>query len=99
MSFRAINIAALTRTRKGEEGPASGLINTSSANFQTAHTAGQIVVQSPSAIVTGFGYAFLAAALLTGIGIIFTTLFIRQKTSSHKSTSDGGNHSSELEEA
>ena len=49
-------------------------------------------------MVTGFGYAFLAAALLTGIGIIFTALFIREKTSSHKS-SGGGNHSSELEEA
>jgi EmrB/QacA subfamily drug resistance transporter len=113
LSFTAINIAALTRTRKGEEGLASGLINTSRqiggpiglavlltvANFQTTHPAGQIVVQSPSAMVTGFGYAFLAAALLTGIGIIFTALFIRQKTSSHKSTSGGGNHSSEIEEA
>jgi MFS family permease len=113
LSFTAINIAALTGTRKGEEGLASGLINTSRqiggpiglavlltvANFETPHTAGQIVVQSASAMVTGFGYAFLAAALLTGIGIIFTALFIRQKTSSHKSTSGGGNHSSELEEA
>jgi EmrB/QacA subfamily drug resistance transporter len=112
LSFTAINIAALTGTRKGEEGLASGLINTSRqiggpiglavlltvANFQTPHTAGQIVVQSPSAMVTGFGYAFLAAALLTGIGIIFTALFIREKTSSHKS-SGGGNHSSEIEEA
>jgi hypothetical protein len=49
-------------------------------------------------MVTGFGYAFLAATLLTGIGIIFTALFIREKTSSHKS-SGGGNHPSELEEA
>jgi amino acid transporter len=68
------------------------------ANFETPHTAGQIVVQSPSAMVTGFGYAFLAAALLTGIGIMFTALFIREKTSSDKSGS-GSNHSSELEEA
>jgi amino acid transporter len=68
------------------------------ANFETPHAAGQIVVQSPSAMVTGFGYAFLAAALLTGIGIMFTALFIREKTSSDKSGS-GGNHSSELEEA
>jgi EmrB/QacA subfamily drug resistance transporter len=112
LSFTAINIAALTGTRKGEEGLASGLINTSRqiggpiglavlltfANFQTPHTAGQIAVQSASTMVTGFGYAFLAAALLTGIGIIFTALFIREKTSSHKS-SGGCNHSSELEEA
>jgi EmrB/QacA subfamily drug resistance transporter len=112
LSFTAINISALTGTRKGEEGLASGLINTSRqiggpiglavlltvANFETPHAAGQIVVQSPSAMVTGFGYAFLAAALLTGIGIIFTALFIREKTLSDKSSS-GGNHSSELEEA
>src|SRR5919198_1168784 len=106
LSFTAVNIAALTGTRRGEEGLASGLINTSRqiggpiglavlltvANFQTPHTAGQIVVQSPSAMVTGFGYAFLTAALLTGIGIIFTALFIQEKTSSDKS-SGGGNHS------
>ena len=112
LSFTAINIAALTGTRKGEEGLASGLINTSRqiggpiglavlltvANFQTPHTAGQIVVQSPSAMVTGFGYAFLAAALLTGIGIIFTALFMREKTSSDKS-SGSDNRSSGLEEA
>ncbi|HZA07584.1 MAG TPA: MFS transporter, partial [Nitrososphaeraceae archaeon] len=109
LSFTAINIAVLTGLRKGEEGLASGLINTSRqiggpiglavlltvANFETPHTAGQIVVQS---MVTGFGYAFLAAVLLTGIGIMFTALFIREKTSSDKSGS-GGNHSSELEEA
>jgi hypothetical protein len=46
-------------------------------------------------MVTGFGYAFLAAALLAGIGIIFTALFIREKTSSDRS-SGGGNGSSEL---
>ena len=99
LSFTAINIAALTGTRRGEEGLASGLINTSRqiagpivlailltvANFETLAATGR-AVQSPSAMVTGFGYAFLAAALLTGIGIIFTALFIREKTSSHKSS-------------
>jgi MFS family permease len=116
LAFTAINIAALTGTRRGEEGLASGLINTSRqiggpiglavlltvVNFQTPHNADQIAVQSPSALVTGFGYAFLGAALLTGIGIIFTALFIRQKTSSHKSSSGGSSSSSsssELEEA
>jgi predicted MFS family arabinose efflux permease len=112
LSFTAINIAALAGTRKGEEGLASGLINTSRqiggptdlavlltvANFETPHTAGQIVVQSTSAMVTGFGYAFLAAALLTGIGIIFTALFIREKTSSDRS-SGGGSRSPKLREA
>jgi hypothetical protein len=84
LGFTAINIAALTGTRRGEEGLASGLINTSRqiggpiglavlltvANFETPGPTGQLV-QSAVAMVTGFGYAFLAAALLTGIGIIF----------------------------
>jgi EmrB/QacA subfamily drug resistance transporter len=96
LGFTAINIAALTGTRRGEEGLASGLINTSRqiggpiglavlltvANFETAHpgaAASRLAVQSASTMVTGFGYAFLAAALLTGIGIIFTTLLIQER--------------------
>ena len=93
LGFTAINIAALTGTRKGEEGLASGLINTSRqiggpiglavlltvANIETPHPTGQLVVQSAVAMVRGFGYAFLAAALLAGIGIIFTILFIQER--------------------
>ena len=93
LGFTAINIAALTGTRKGEEGLASGLINTSrqiggpiglavlltAANIETPHPTGQLVVQSAVAMVRGFGYAFLAAALLAGIGIIFTILFIQER--------------------
>ena len=97
LGFTAINIAALTGTKRGEEGLASGLINTSRqiggpiglavlltvANFKTPHLTGQFVIQSAAsvAIVTGFGYAFLAAALLTGIGIIFAALFIQERDS------------------
>jgi MFS family permease len=94
LGFTAINIAALTGTKKGEEGLVSGLINTSRqiggpiglvvlltiANFETPSQTGQMVAQSAAAaaaMVTGFGYAFLAAALLTVMGIIFTALFIR----------------------
>lgn len=91
LGFTAINIAALTGTRRGEEGLASGLINTSRqiggpiglavlltvANFETLSLTGQLV-QSVVAMVTGFGYAFLGAALLTGIGIIFTALLIER---------------------
>ena len=96
LSFTAINIVALTGTRKGEEGLASGLLNTSRqmggplglavlltiANFETPHLSGHLVQLSSSAsalaMVTGFGYAFLAAALLTVIGIIFTALLIQK---------------------
>ena len=80
-------------TRKGEEGLASGLINTSRqiggpiglavlltvANFETPSLAGQMVQSSAVAMVTGFGYAFLAAALLTGIGIIFAVVLLRKR--------------------
>jgi hypothetical protein len=95
LGFTVINIAALTGTKRGEEGLASGLINTSRqiggpiglailltvANFETPGQTGQLVVQSATAaaIVTGFGYAFLAAALLTGIGIIFAALLKQQR--------------------
>jgi hypothetical protein len=94
LGFTAINIAALTGTRRGEEGLASGLINTSRqiggaiglallltvANFESPHLAGQLAVQSSaSAMVPGFGYAFLASALLTGIGIIITALFLHER--------------------
>jgi EmrB/QacA subfamily drug resistance transporter len=92
LGFTAINIAALMGTRRGEEGLASGLINTSGqiggpiglavlltiANFETPHLTGQ-VVQSAMATVTGFGYAFMGAALLAGIGIIFAALLKEER--------------------
>jgi hypothetical protein len=52
------------------------------ANFETPGQTGQLMAQSAAAaaaMVTGFGYAFLAAALLTVMGIIFTALFIRER--------------------
>jgi hypothetical protein len=94
LGFTAINISALTGTRRGEEGIASGLLNTSRqiggpiglavpltvANFESPHLAGQLAVQSAAeAMVTGFGYAFLAAAQLTGIGIIVTALLKQER--------------------
>jgi hypothetical protein len=92
--FTAINIAALMGTIKGEEGLASGLINTSRqiggpiglavllavANFETPHLSGHLIQSAVTpSMVTGFGYAFLGAALLTGIGIIFASSLIEEK--------------------
>jgi sugar phosphate permease len=93
LGFTAINIAALTGTKRGEEGIASGLINTSRqiggpiglavlltvANFESPSPTGQLVQPAAEAMVTGFGYAFLAAALLTGIGIIVTALLKQER--------------------
>ncbi len=91
LSFTSINIAALTGTGKGEEGLASGFINTSRqiggpiglailltvADSETHESAGKMI-QSVAVMVTGFDYAFLAAALLSGIGIVFAVL-LKQK--------------------
>ena len=94
LGFTAINIAALTGIRRGEEGLASGLINTSRqiggpiglavlltiANFETPSYSGHLVVQSAAlTMVRGFGYAFLAAALLTVIGIIISALLKQER--------------------
>jgi EmrB/QacA subfamily drug resistance transporter len=95
LAITAINIAALTGTRRGEEGLASGLINTSRqiggpiglaalltvANFETSVGTGPLAVHSVSAMVLGFGYAFLVAALLTVIGIIITASLKQQRHS------------------
>jgi len=98
-SFTAINIAALAGTKKGEEGLASGLINTSRqiggpiglailltvANVVVSegYSSGYLV-QSHKAVVMGFGYAFLAAAFLTGVGIIFA-VSLEEKSQLHPS--------------
>ena len=95
LGITAVNIAALTGTRRGEEGIASGLINTSRqiggpiglavlltvANFETFVGTGPLAVHSASAMVLGFGYAFLVAALLTVIGIIFSVLLKQERHS------------------
>jgi len=85
IGFPALNIAAMTGTRPGEEGLASGLINTS---FRVGFPLGLAVLLTvagatdpepagavnPSAVaaglVTGFQYALLAAALLGVLGFI-----------------------------
>jgi MFS family permease len=81
LGITVVNIAALSGTRKGEEGLASGLINTSRqiggpiglailltiANFGTSTPTSRQTLT----VVPDFSYAFLAAALLTLIGIVF----------------------------
>jgi len=91
LSFTAFNIAALSGAKKGEEGLASGLINTSTqvggpiglaiaVTIVGVVVAGLGVSVSPSAAtVEGFGYAFLGAASLSGIGIIFALLIRNPK--------------------
>ncbi len=95
--FTAINIAGLMGIKSGEEGIASGLINTSRqiggpiglalllavANFGTPHHLGHFV-KPIVAMVTGFGYAFLTGALLTGCGIILACIFKQDKNSKDK---------------
>jgi EmrB/QacA subfamily drug resistance transporter len=91
LSFTAFNIAALSGAKKGEEGLASGLINTSTQvggpiGLAIAVTIVGVVVaglgvsvSSSVATVEGFGYAFLGAASLSGIGIIFALLIRNPK--------------------
>jgi MFS family permease len=105
-NFTSTNIAILMGARRGEEGLASGLINTSRqiggpigivvlltvATFSTTHITGQMIIPSTAAaMVTGFGYAFLAAALLTGIGIVFA-FSIKQEKQQHQANSGRPHH-------
>jgi DNA repair protein RadA len=63
---------------KGTQGQINSIIFVDTENTFRPERVHQIV-QSAAAMVTGFGYAFLAAALLTGIGIIFTALLKQEK--------------------
>src|SRR5213594_3364772 len=91
-SFTAFNIAALSGARKGEEGLASGLINTSTQvggpiGLAIAVTIVGVVVASLGASVTpaaatveGCRYAFLGGAVLSGMGIIFASVIRSPRT-------------------
>ncbi len=85
IAYPAFRIAATSRTRKGEEGMASGLINTSqqigsplgvtalmtvASAFSTQLSNGQVT----SAAVTGFHYAFIVAAGLGGLSFVMASL-------------------------
>jgi EmrB/QacA subfamily drug resistance transporter len=92
IGFPAMTLAALAGTQRGEEGLASGLINTSMrvggplglavlltvASVGTAQTLG---LGGSAAVVAGFQYAFLASTLLSGIGLAIALLIGRKKGS------------------
>ena len=90
-AFTAFNIAALSGARQGEEGLASGLVNTSTqiggpVGLAIAVTIASVVaavvggnLQLPSATVKGFGYAFLGDATMAGIGVVFAISIRRPK--------------------
>jgi hypothetical protein len=64
----------LINTSRQIGGPIGLAVLLTVANFETPGPTAQLVQLAAVAMVTGFGYAFLGAALLTGIGIIFTAL-------------------------
>src|SRR5712692_4266906 len=92
LTYTAFYIAGLSGARKGEEGLASGLINTSMKvggpiGLAIAVTIVGVVVAGLGASVTpgaatveGFRYAFLGGAVLSGMGIIFASLIRSPKT-------------------
>ena len=88
----ALTIAAVAGTQHGEEGLASGLINTSerigfplglAVLLTIATTADPTPVgaasQSLAGLVGGFQYAFLAATVLNGIGLLIALRIKNQK--------------------
>jgi EmrB/QacA subfamily drug resistance transporter len=93
LSFTALNIAGLAGTKHGEEGLASGLLNTSQRigaplglaillTVVGATDPPPAVVAGPGSlagIVTGFQYAFLASAIMNGIGLLIALRIRRPK--------------------
>jgi EmrB/QacA subfamily drug resistance transporter len=91
LGFTAFNIAALSGARQGEEGLASGLVNTSTqvggpiglaiavtiASVVAANLAGQTSILAGT--VSGFGYAFLGDAVLATVGVVFVLTMRRPK--------------------
>jgi EmrB/QacA subfamily drug resistance transporter len=89
--WTAFYIAGLSGAKHGEEGLASGIINTSTQmggpiGLAIAVTIASVVASRfvtqigiRAATVTGFGYAFLADAVITVIGVIFAVSLRRPK--------------------
>jgi len=89
IGFPAVTIAGLSGTKHGEEGLASGLINTSGRVGGPVGLAVILTVASAtnpqplgtpgSAAVIGFQYAFLVSTILNGIGLGIALLIGRGK--------------------
>ncbi len=94
MGFPTLNIAAISGTKQGEEGLASGLINTSTrvgfplglAVLLTIATAAD-PAPDPAGIVTGFRWALFAAALISLLGV-FIALRMKDAPRSWGQTQD-----------
>jgi EmrB/QacA subfamily drug resistance transporter len=81
-AFTAFNIAALSGAKQGEEGLASGLVNTSTQvggpiGLAIAVTIATTIAASltgrtiAAATVVGFGYAFLGSTVMATIAVVF----------------------------
>lgn len=93
--FTAITISALSAARRGEEGLASGMINTSSQlggpiGLAIVVTIIGVVAQSmggaasdPATLIAGFRYAFGGAALLSAVGFLLALRVRDAKATPH----------------
>src|SRR3989475_5855787 len=92
IGFVALSIAAVAGTQRGEEGLASGLINTSERigfplglavllTIATITDPTPVGASGPSlaSLLIGFQYAFLAATVLNGIGLLIALLIKNEK--------------------
>ena len=80
IGFPAINIAAVAGTKPGEEGLASGIVNTSSRIGFPVGLAVLLTIagafdppSSPAGIVAGFQVAVVAASLISVLGFLIAT--------------------------
>lgn len=85
LSATASNIAALAGTVRGEEGIASGLINTSrqvggpvglalAVSVMGVVTHGAAFAASPSLVLSGLQWAFLASTAFAGVAVVMSLL-------------------------
>jgi EmrB/QacA subfamily drug resistance transporter len=82
VSFTAMNLLALSAAARGEEGLASGLVNTSTqvggpiglaiavTIVGVVEASAGVSANASSSLVAGFGYAFLGAAGMSALGVV-----------------------------